>query len=113
MATAAVTTRPTDHKSNTDTYFGKARNEMDDMEKETEDGLRKWPMKISRISIGYWISLLDDIHQGVNRLKLLALQMNEELESQKPLTDRLYGKIDALNDGVNKKNKDMKTILLR
>lgn len=113
MASAAVTTRPTDLKSNTDTYFGKPRHEMDDMEKETEDGLRTWWLKVSRISIGCLISLLDDIHQGVNRLKLLALQMNEELESQKPLTDRLQGKIEALNDGVNKKNKDMKTILLR
>ena len=56
---------------------------------------------------------LDDIHQGVNRLKLLALQMNNELESQKPLTDRLAVKIDRLNENVNKQNKEMKTIILR
>jgi hypothetical protein len=53
---------------------------------------------------------LDDIHQGVNRLKFLALQMNEELESQKPLTDRLGNKITALNDTVAKQNRDMKKI---
>lgn len=57
--------------------------------------------------------ILDDIHQGVNRLKLLALQMNEELESQKPITERLGKKIGTLNDEVNKKNKDVKSILLR
>jgi hypothetical protein len=39
--------------------------------------------------------------------------MNEELESQKPLTDRLGDKIGVLNDSVAKKNKEMKTILLR
>lgn len=39
--------------------------------------------------------------------------MNEELESQKPLTDRLAGKIDNLNRDVNTKNKEMKSILLR
>jgi len=57
--------------------------------------------------------ILDDIHQGVNRLKMLALHMNEELESQKPLTDRLAVKIEVLNNDVAKKNKDMKGILLR
>lgn len=56
--------------------------------------------------------MLDDVHQGVNRLKLLALQMNEELEGQKPLTDRLGKKIDVLNGEVGKKNKNMKAILL-
>jgi len=91
---AAVVSRPTNPKDDTDTYFGKPRSAMDDMERETEDGLH-------------------DIHQGVNRLKLLALQMNDELESQKPLTDRLAGKIAVLNNDVTKKNKDMKTILLR
>ncbi|CAF5196889.1 unnamed protein product, partial [Rotaria magnacalcarata] len=54
-----------------------------------------------------------DVHLGVSRLKLLALQMNEELESQKPLTDRLGIKINHLDETVNKKNKDMKNILLR
>lgn len=39
--------------------------------------------------------------------------MNDELESQKPLTDRLGGKIDALNNEVSRKNKNMKEILLR
>ena len=56
--------------------------------------------------------MLDDIHQGVNRLKMLAMQMNEELEGQKPLTDRLGKKIEVLNGEVEKKNKNMKTILL-
>ncbi|CAF2399897.1 unnamed protein product [Rotaria sp. Silwood2] len=93
-AATAITTRPTNPNHNTDTYFGKPRSAMDDLERETEDGLH-------------------DIHQGVNRLKLLALQMNDELEGQKPLTDRLGTKIQGLNDSVNKKNKDMKTILLR
>ncbi|CAF0814232.1 unnamed protein product [Rotaria sp. Silwood1] len=93
-AATAVTTRPTNLNHDTDTYFGKPRSNMDDMERETEDGLH-------------------DIHQGVNRLKLLALEMNAELESQKPLTERLGTKIDVLNDNVNKKNKDMKSILLR
>jgi hypothetical protein len=49
----------------------------------------------------------------VNRLKLLALQMNEELEGQKPLTERLERKIGALNEDVKKKNGVAKTILLR
>jgi hypothetical protein len=39
-AAQAVITRPTDLKNNTDTYFGKPRNAMDDMERETEEGLR-------------------------------------------------------------------------
>lgn len=38
-AAAAVNTRPTNTKANTDTYFGKARSDMDDIERETEDGL--------------------------------------------------------------------------
>jgi hypothetical protein len=37
----AVNTRPTNAKDDTDTYFGKSRSAMDDMERETEDGLRK------------------------------------------------------------------------
>ena len=70
------------------------------------------------LSFNGWILFLDflnidDVHEGVNRLKKLALQMNQELESQKPLTDRLATKIDVLNNDVTKKNKDMKTILLR
>ena len=56
--------------------------------------------------------MLDDIHAGVNRLKLLAEQMNRELEDQKPLTDRVGKKIEVLNGEVNKKNKNMKNILL-
>jgi hypothetical protein len=39
--------------------------------------------------------------------------MNDELESQKPLTDRLGKKIDALNHDVKKKNGVAKEILLR
>ena len=46
-------------------------------------------------------------------MKLLALQMNEELESQKPLTERLGGKLEVLGNNVSQKNKDMKGILLR
>lgn len=40
-AAAAISTRPTNLKQDTDTYFGKPRSAMDDMERETEDGLRK------------------------------------------------------------------------
>jgi hypothetical protein len=43
---------------------------------------------------------------------MLALHMNAELESQKPLTDRLTGKIEVLNNDVKKKNKTMNGILL-
>ncbi|CAM4756789.1 unnamed protein product [Rotaria magnacalcarata] len=93
-AATAINTRPTNPNNDTDTYFGKARSGMDDIERDTEDGLH-------------------DVHLGVSRLKLLALQMNEELESQKPLTDRLGIKINHLDETVNKKNKDMKNILLR
>jgi len=39
--------------------------------------------------------------------------MNEELEGQKPLTDRLTGKLEVLNNDVAKKNKTMKEIALR
>jgi uncharacterized protein YoxC len=41
------------------------------------------------------------------------MKMNEELEGQKPLTDRLGHKINKLNDDVAVKNKNMKQILLR
>ncbi len=61
----------------------------------------------------FFFEISDDIHQGVNRLKMLALHMNAELESQKPLTDRLTGKIEVLNNDVVKKNKAMNGILLR
>ncbi|CAF4430809.1 unnamed protein product, partial [Adineta steineri] len=93
-AATAADTRPTNTKNDTDTYFGKSRSTMDDMERETEDGLH-------------------DVHQGVNRLKYLAMQMNQELESQKPLTDRLAGKLEVLDNEVKKKNTHMKSILLR
>ncbi len=53
------------------------------------------------------------MHLGLNRLKMLALDMNNELERQKPLTDRVAKKMDALNVNVVKKNKDMRNILLR
>ncbi|CAF3376399.1 unnamed protein product [Rotaria sp. Silwood1] len=89
----AKTTRPTNLNHDTDTYFGKPRSTMDDIERETEDRLH-------------------DIHQSVNCLESLALEINKKLESQKPLTERLGTKIDVLNDNVNKKNKDMKSILL-
>ncbi len=39
--------------------------------------------------------------------------MNEELESQKPITDRLAVKLEVLNQDVAKKNKEMKAIVLR
>jgi len=95
-AAAATTTQLKSNRDDTDTYtyLGKSRREMDDLERETEDGLH-------------------DVHQGVTRLKLLAMQMNDELEGQKPLTDRLGGKIDALKDNVDKKNKDMRVMLSR
>jgi len=41
-ATTAAATRPTNLKDDTDTYFGKPRSAMDDLERETEDGLRKF-----------------------------------------------------------------------
>ncbi len=112
-ATTAAATRPTNLKDDTDTYFGKPRSAMDDLERETEDGLRKFSyFHIKNFFLNFFY-ILDDIHQGVNRLKMLALHMNEELESQKPLTDRLAVKIEVLNNDVAKKNKDMKGILLR
>ncbi len=55
----------------------------------------------------------DDIHQGVTRLKMLAIHMNQELDNQKPLMERLDKKIGDLNVDVNKKNKQMKDVLLR
>ncbi len=55
----------------------------------------------------------DDIHQGVTRLKMLAIHMNQELDNQKPLMERLDKKIGDLNVDVNKKNKQMKEVLLR
>ncbi|UJR36350.1 hypothetical protein I4U23_029077 [Adineta vaga] len=88
---AAITTRPTNVKDDTDTYFGKSRSAMDDMERETEDGLH-------------------DIHLGVNRLKFLALQMNQELEGQKPLMDNIHRDLGVLHDDVMKKNKSMKSM---
>lgn len=57
--------------------------------------------------------ILEDIHDGVNRLKMLALHMNQELEDQKPLTERLDVKMGQLNQSVVKKNKEMKAIALR
>jgi len=95
-AAAATTTQLKSNRDDTDTYtyLGKSRREMDDLERETEDGLH-------------------DVHQGVTRLKLLAMQMNDELEGQEPLTNRLGGKIDALKDNVDKKNKDMRVMLSR
>ncbi|CAF4496931.1 unnamed protein product, partial [Rotaria magnacalcarata] len=54
-AATAINTRPTNPNNDTDTYFGKARSGMDDIERKTEDGLH-------------------DVHLGVSRLKLLALQ---------------------------------------
>ncbi len=109
MATA-TTGRATNLKEDTDTYFGKPRSQMDDMERETEEGLRKF--------IRFWNSIiifliLDDIHQGVTRLKMLALHMNQELDNQKPLIDRLDKKIGDLGNDVNSKNKHMKEVLLR
>ncbi len=65
------------------------------------------------ISYYFFFSILDDIHQGVTRLKMLALHMNQELDNQKPLMARLDTKIGALTDDVSKKNKNMKEILLR
>ncbi|CAF2399893.1 unnamed protein product [Rotaria sp. Silwood2] len=90
----AITIRPTNINSDTDTYFGKPRSAMDDLERETEDGLH-------------------NVHQGVNRLTLIALQMNEELQNQEPFMDPLGMKMDALNNTLTKKNKNMKTIVLR
>lgn len=79
-----------------------------------------WNVKLTRDFVSFFfckkillLNILDDIHLGVNRLKMLALHMNEELESQKPLTEDLDRKLKILNDNVTKKNKDMKTILLR
>jgi len=93
-AASAVTTRTANPKDNADTYFGKSRDQMDDMERETEEGLR-------------------DIHQGVNRLKMLAMHMNQELDSQKPLIEDVHRKVGVLTGDVDVKNKQMKTILLR
>ncbi|CAF1536564.1 unnamed protein product, partial [Adineta ricciae] len=90
-AAAAINTRPTDLRSDTDTYFGKSRSAMDDMERETEDGLR-------------------DIHQGVNRLKLLAMQMNQELEGQKPLIEDITQHVTIIEGNVKKKNSDMRKL---
>ncbi|CAF5038441.1 unnamed protein product [Rotaria magnacalcarata] len=41
-AATAINTRPTNPNNDTDTYFGKARSGMDDIERDTEDGLRKF-----------------------------------------------------------------------
>jgi len=43
---------------------------------------------------------------------MLAIQMNQELDSQKPLIGRLDRKTGALTDDVSKKNKNMKEIIL-
>jgi len=86
---------------------------MDDIERETEDGLRKFIFFCIHKFYFFLFLILDDIHLGVNRLKMLALHMNEELESQKPITDRLAVKLEVLNQDVAKKNKEMKAIVLR
>ena len=110
-----VSNRPTNSKDDTDTYFGKKRSEMDDVERETEEGLRTYS-SLSRMNqsiIFFFSCILEDVHEGINRLKMLALHMNQELEDQKPLTERLGGKIERLNQDVLKKNKEMKAIALR
>ncbi len=42
VAAAVNTTRATNPKDDNDTYFGKPRSAMDDMEREADDGLRKF-----------------------------------------------------------------------
>jgi len=86
---------------------------MVDIELEIEDGLRKFIYFHIQILVYVLFLILDDAHEGLNRLKILALRINEELESQKPLTDRLAVKLEVLNQDVAKKNKDMKAIVLR
>ncbi|CAF1500646.1 unnamed protein product, partial [Didymodactylos carnosus] len=61
-----------------DTYLGKPRSAMDDLEKETNDALR-------------------DVHFGVNRLKNLALDLNYELEGQNTIINRVTGKVEVLD----------------
>ena len=75
------------------------------------DSVSYWFFNKKKTNFSY--GNLDDIHRGVGRLKLLAEQMNRELEDQKPITDRLTQKIEVLNENVQKKNQNMKTILLR
>ena len=53
---------------------------------------------------------LDDIHQGVNRLKLLAMQMNQELEGQKPLIEDITQHVTIIEGNVKKKNSDMRKL---
>jgi len=81
-------------RDETDTYFGKPRSQMDDLEREADDTLR-------------------DVHMGVARLKNLAMDLNHELEGQKPIIEGLTGKVDKLDRRVNQQNKQMKDILLR
>ncbi|CAF3088842.1 unnamed protein product, partial [Rotaria sp. Silwood2] len=60
-AATPMTLQPTNINNDVGTYLGKPRSAMDELDRETEDDLH-------------------DIHQGVIRLKVLALQMNDELE---------------------------------
>ncbi|CAF2959777.1 unnamed protein product [Rotaria sp. Silwood2] len=91
-AATPMTLQPTNINNDVGTYLGKPRSAMDELDRETEDDLH-------------------DIHQGVIRLKVLALQMNDELESQKSLIDCLDKKIQGSNNDIKKKNEDLKTIL--
>ena len=103
--------RATNPKDDTDTYFGKPRSAMDDIERETEDGLRKFLDFLSILILS--LDILDDIHLGVARLKGLAQNLNDELTRQDPMISNLGVKIENLNGTVKNQNKTMNQQLRR
>ena len=53
---------------------------------------------------------LDELHQSVKRMKVIAQNMNQELDDQDGLLDHIDDKMEKVDERINKQNFTMKRI---
>ena len=80
--------------------------ELPEIDLETQDGLKSLQRKDQQIDEG-----LDQIAEGVNDLRHLAIDMRDEVKVQSAMVDEITHKVDAASGHLTNLNKRMKKTL--
>ena len=80
--------------------------ELPEIDLETQDGLKALQRKDQQIDEG-----LDQIAEGVNDLRHLAIDMRDEVKVQSAMVDEITHKVDAASGHLTNLNKRMKKTL--
>ena len=96
---------------------GHINNKIMQMEKNRAQNGNGYNSQSSKVKLGgshkedeEFNEKLDELHQSVKRMKVIAQNMNQELDDQDGLLDHIDDKMEKVDERINKQNFTMKRI---